>query len=463
MRIRHLTLRRRVAAAFGLGALLITGMLAAVTWNLASGYMLEQRESSATRQAEVNARLVAAELASRGDGLGDLLTGLTTGPQASVLVRRPQGWLTSGRQIDPADLPRPLLELAEQGVPARQRIDVDRVPVVAVALPVPVERGLYVELFPLVELDRAFRYLSSVLLVAVAASAVLGFSIGSWASRRALRPLSELTAAAARMAKGDLQARLPPQDDPELAPLASAFNATADALEARVLRDARFAGDVSHELRSPLTTMANAAAVLRRRRAEFSGTADRALELLLSEVDRFQRMVVDLLEISRDEHDGDARSVEPVDVGELVRAVVGHHAGTGTPRVEVDDPPPLVHGDRRRLDRVVENLLDNADKYGGGAVRVAVLRRDGRVRLEVDDAGPGIPGDLREQVFERFSRGTSAGRRGQGTGSGLGLALVARHARLHGGEAWVEDRPGGGARFVVELPGAGSWVRAHER
>lgn len=451
MRIPQLTLRRRVAAAFGLGALLITGVLAVATWNLASGYMLEQRESSASRQAEVNARLVSAELASRGDGLADLLTGLTTGPQASVLVRRPQGWLTSGRRVDPAVLPRPLLELAERGVPARQRILVDRVPVVAVALPLPADRGLYVELFPLIELDRTFRYLSSVLLAAVVASAVLGISVGSWASRRALRPLSELTAAAARMARGDLQARLPARDDPELAPLASAFNATADALEARVLRDARFAGDVSHELRSPLTTMANAGAVLRRRRGELSGTADRALELLLAEVDRFQQMVVDLLEISRDEQNGDARGDEPVDVGELVRTVTELHVGRRL-RVEVDGPPPVVLGDRRRLDRVVENLLDNADKYGGGPVRVAVLRRDGRVRLEVDDAGPGVPKEFREQVFERFSRGRSAGRRGQGTGSGLGLALVARHARHHGGEAWVEDRPGGGARFVVELP-----------
>jgi two-component system sensor histidine kinase MtrB len=451
VRIPQLTRRRRVAAAFGLGALLITGVLAAVTWNLASGYMLDQRESSAARQAEVNARLVSAELASQGAGLGDLLTGLTTDPDASVLVRRPQGWLTSGRQVDAAVLPRSLLELAEMGVPARQRIMVDRIPVVAVAVPVTAEGELYVELFPLTELDRTFRYLSSVLVVAVAASAVLGVTVGSWASRRALRPLSELTEAAARMAKGDLQARLPAQDDPELAPLASAFNSTADALEARVMRDARFAGDVSHELRSPLTTMANASAVLRRRRGEFSGTADRALELLLAEVDRFQKMVVDLLEISRDDQDSGVRGDEPVDVGELVRTVVGVRAGTRV-RLEVAEPAPIVHGDRRRLDRIVENLLDNADKYGGGAVRVAVLRRGGRMRLEVDDAGPGVPEGQREQVFERFSRAGSAGRRGQGTGSGLGLALVARHARHHGGEAWVEDRPGGGARFVVELP-----------
>jgi two-component system sensor histidine kinase MtrB len=448
--MRRLRLRWRVAAAFGLGSLLLTAVLAAVTWNLASGYMLQQRELSATRQAEVNVRLVDAELRSGGQGLGDLLTGLTTDSESTVLIERPQGWVTSGRQIDPALLPQPLLDPARTGVPALQRLRVERIPVVAVALPIASADGVYVELFPLSELDRALRFLSIVLVTGVAASGVLGLSLGAWAGRQALRPLSKLTEAASRVAAGQLHARLPEQDDPDLAPLASAFNDTADALEARVHRDARFAGDVSHELRSPLTTMANAAAVLRRRRGELSETADRALELLLSEVDRFQRMVVDLLEISRDDQQsGDDGEV--VDVAELVRNVVEPRAGVH-PVIEVDQPSPVIQGDRRRLDRVVANLLDNADKYGGGPVRLAVLRRSGRARIEVDDAGPGVPEDLREQVFERFTRGALAGRRGHGAGSGLGLALVAQHVRRKGGAVWVEERPGGGARFVVELP-----------
>ena len=124
------------------------------------------------------------------------------------------------------------------------------------------------------------------------------------------------------------------------------------------------------------------------------------------------------------------------------------------PAIEVDHPGLMVRGDRRRLDRIVANLLDNADKYGGGAVRLAVCSRDGHARIEVDDTGPGVPEELRERVFERFSRGARAGRRGQGAGSGLGLALVAQHVRRMGGRVWVEDRPGGGARFVVEIPQA---------
>jgi two-component system sensor histidine kinase MtrB len=451
VQIPRFTLRWRVATAFGLASLLLTGVLATATWNLASDYMLRQREMSAVRQAEVNVRLVDNSLRTDAEGLDELLAGLTSDSESTVLLSRPQGWITSGRQVDPSALPEPLLALAGGGVPETQRLTVDRIPVIAVALPAATGPDVYVELFPLVELDRTLRFLGIVLASGVAASGLLGFALGAWASKRALRPLTELTAAASRMARGDLQTRLPDYADRDLAVLASAFNDTAEALEARVLRDARFAGDVSHELRSPLTTMANAAAVLRRRRSELTGTAGRALDLLLSEVDRFERMVVDLLEISRDDQESGGLSSEIVDLGALVRNVLDVRP-KAPPTIEIEEPPLLVQGDRRRLDRTVANLLDNADMYAGGPVRVAVTRRDGCARLEVDDAGPGVARELRERVFERFARGVQAAQRGQDGGSGLGLSLVAQHVAYHRGSVWIEDRPGGGARFIVELP-----------
>jgi signal transduction histidine kinase len=311
---------------------------------------------------------------------------------------------------------------------------------------------VYLELFPLLQLDRTFRYLSSLLVAGTLVSALLGFGLGSWASRRALRPLTELTMAASRIAGGDLRARLPDRPEPDLQPLATTFNTTADALEQRVLRDARFAGDVSHELRSPLTTMVNAAEVLQRR-ADLHGPAAKALDLLTSEVDRFARMVVDLLEISRADQITDDQALEPVDVGDLVRNIIATRSDHEI-AVDVDHDTPLVMVDRRRLDRVVTNLLDNAQRHAGGAVRVAVRHHDSVVRLEVDDAGPGIPHDLRDRIFDRFARGTRSGQRGTDPGSGLGLALVAQHVQRHGGAVWVDDRPGGGARFVVEIPEA---------
>jgi signal transduction histidine kinase len=448
----RLSLRWRVAAAFGLGSLLLTTVMAVATWQLASDYMLQQREQGALRQAEVNVRLVDGALQSGSQGLNELLTGLSTGPYSSVFLARPGSWLSSGRPVDPATLPSPLLALAHDRVPARQRLVVDGVPVLAVAIPATAPDTLYIELVPLVELAETRRFLAVILVAGTAASGLLGVGLGLWMSGRALQPLSELQAAAARVAGGDHAARLPEQDDPDLAPLASTFNATAAALERRVQQDVRFASNVSHELRSPLTTMANAVQLLERRRSEMSDTADQAVGLLSLEVHRFRHTVVDLLEISRDDQQVEQWELETVDLVDLVRNVVAHRPGT-PPHLETDGRQHVVVADRRRLDRVVANLLDNADDHAGGPVRVAVLTRDGCARVEVDDAGPGVSEAMREQVFERFTRATS-GRRADGTGSGLGLALVAQHVRRHGGRAWVEDRPGGGARFVVELPAA---------
>ena len=448
----RMSLRWRVAVAFGLCSVMVTGVLAVVTWQLASDYMLRQREMSTTRQAEVNVRLVDAAVRAGSGGLDELLTGLSTNPTSTVLLVRDGMWLTSGRRIDPAALPEPLLTLAQDSVPVRQRLVVDGLPVMAVALPVPAD-GTFIELFPLVELTGTLRFLSLVLVGGTALGGLFGIGLGLWASRRALRPLTALTTAASRVARGDLDARLPEQADPDLAPLAATFNSTAAALQQRVQRDARFASDVSHELRSPLTTMVNATELLSRRRAELPATAVRAVDLLGAEVHRFQRMVVDLLEISREDQTNDSRVLETLDLAELVRNVLGARPD-GAPDLETDGSPALLRGDRRRLERVVGNLLDNAGRYGGGAVRVAVCRWGGRLRLEVDDRGPGVPEELRARVFERFARGTRAGQRGADSGAGLGLALVAQHIARHDGAVWVEDRPGGGARFVVDLPAA---------
>jgi signal transduction histidine kinase len=124
----------------------------------------------------------------------------------------------------------------------------------------------------------------------------------------------------------------------------------------------------------------------------------------------------------------------------------------------------FVQADKRRLVRVIANLLDNAAKYAGGATRVELRKVDGNVQIAVEDDGPGIPEDDRLRIFDRFSRGLAAGRRSTSDGVGLGLSLVAEHVRLHGGGVWVEDcadeKPG--ARFVVTLPAASPPDVEHE-
>ncbi|TDV57345.1 sensor histidine kinase [Actinophytocola oryzae] len=171
--------------------------------------------------------------------------------------------------------------------------------------------------------------------------------------------------------------------------------------------------------------------------------------MLPGDLRRVRRMVDDLLEISR--YDQDRSTFELVDLTELVLAVTRHHGAVAPDAVDVAARPWIV-GNRRRLERVVVNLLDNATRHGNGLVRPGITRAGGRARVEVDDAGPGVPAADREHVFERFSRGSPADR--EATDSGLGLALVAQHVHDHDGRTWAEDRPGGGARFVVELPEA---------
>jgi signal transduction histidine kinase len=196
--------------------------------------------------------------------------------------------------------------------------------------------------------------------------------------------------------------------------------------------------------------MLNAMAILSRRRAELPPGAGQAVELLDTDLRRFRRMVDDLLEISRDDQDTDPSAHELIDLAELGRACTLPQGATADV-LDVTDRP-WVCGDRRRLERIVANLLDNAQHHGKGLVRLGIGDRAGMARIEVDDAGPGVPPEKRDHVFERFARGSPADRDAADHGVGLGLALVDQHVRRHGGRAWVEDRPGGGARFVVELP-----------
>jgi signal transduction histidine kinase len=220
-----------------------------------------------------------------------------------------------------------------------------------------------------------------------------------------------------------------------------------DEVQRRAETDRRFAADVSHELRSPLQTLSAATSVLVRRRDALDERTRSAVTLLDDEVVRFEQLVTDLLELAKSDRPAERR---PVDVVALVRGVV-EQRGLPAEVVEVGESA-TADLDPRRIEQVLTNLLDNAERHGGGAVRIGLDAGAQTVRLEVDDEGPGVPPDERELVFDRFARGRAASARGGTDGTGLGLALVAQHVTAHQGTVEVLDRPGGGARFVVTLP-----------
>ena len=453
---RRFGLRARITTLFVVGALLLSATLAGITYAVTRNELVSQREESALRQAYANARVVREALRVTNPDVVKILTSLQTQSGSLSLLRFENKWKASNPiQAGRDDLPTELRRRVVRGTPSRQIIDFRDDPTFAVGIPVPAIQATYFELFPLGELDNTLRILGLSLLGAAAVTVLAAAAVGRWASRRVLRPLSDVAGASVAIASGRLETRIDAGGDPDLMLLVESFNDMATALEERIERDARFASDVSHELRSPLTTLSTSLEVLRGRRDEMAERSQVALDLLAADVERFQQMVEDLLEISRFDAGVARLDVDDVRLGELVLHAVTAGPGEDFPiELDADASDQLVRADKRRLERVIANLVDNARTHGGGVARVAVERSDGSMRVIVEDSGPGVAPEDREQIFERFARASAAGRRADSSGSGLGLALVAEHVHLHGGRVWVEDRngPGSGARFVVELP-----------
>jgi two-component system sensor histidine kinase MtrB len=298
--------------------------------------------------------------------------------------------------------------------------------------------------------------------LALAAAVLLAVSAGTGRlfARRVLRPVTRLAAAAERVTAGDLDVRLVPDGDDELARLADRFNTMTVTLRRRVDdlrrvegRARRFAADVSHELRTPLAAMTAVTEVLRDETDGMTPKAAQASRIVVTEIEHLNRLVLDLIEISRFDAGTAVLDVEPVDVEAGVRACLARRGWAG---VVVDVPGGLVAPlDRRRFDVVLANLVGNAVRYGQPPVEVtARLLRDGReggrLVVEVADRGPGIAPEALPHVFERFTKADPA--RSRSDGSGLGLAIALENARLHGGTLTAADRPGGGALFTLTVP-----------
>ncbi len=433
------------------GALLVSVVLVTTTWLLARSYLLEQREGSSTRQAFADANVLGSRLATAGTAVGDVVAELAPSGGADVVVRSGDAWYSSSLDVGARDVPVDLRAVVAAGSAGTIRVDTPEGPALVVGVPVSSAGVEFYELAPLTELQQVLRTLAVVLGAGALAATAAGAAFGGWAGRRALQPLEQVAGAATRIAGGELTTRLPPTADPDLVAIVAGFNSMVDALAARIERDARFVGDVSHELRSPLTGVVTSVEVLATRRGELSPRADQALALVERELARFRQMLDDLLALARLDGAPPSDPDVPVSVTALVREVLA--AGGWDRGLLHADPEDVttVPGDKNALERAVRNLLDNAARHAGGPSAVHVQRRDGVVVVSVDDDGPGVPVEDRERVFERFARGPRAARRSL-PGAGLGLAIVAETAARHGGAAWCTAAPSGGARLSLSLP-----------
>ena len=449
---RTLRLQSRVTLFFSLTALATTVALAVVTYAIARRFLVDQRASVARTQAFSNAKVVNDQLTTKPAVVGDVVARLRTEGDGFALLTLPEGEFLSDNRFPASAVPAGLVRLVGEHTSGQQFYALDGRPYLAVGVYLAGFDATYIEAFPLADTERTLRAIATAMAVGALATTILAAGFGRAVSRRVLQPLSQLSTAAGQIASGGLDSRMPDQPDPDLSPLVTSFNDMADAVQARIEREERFASDVSHELRSPITALAAAVDVLDGRRAELSDRGQQALEVVVTQVHRFDQMVLDLLELSRLDAGANEVHREPVDVGALI-ARITHRYGFGDVARTID--PRLtapVAVDKLRVERILANLLDNALHHAGGPVEVRATPAGATgVQLTVCDAGPGVAPADRLRIYERFARGSTARHR---SGTGLGLALVAEHAAAHGGRAWVDDRDGGGACFHVVLEDA---------
>jgi two-component system sensor histidine kinase MtrB len=327
--------------------------------------------------------------------------------------------------------------------------------------------GTVYELYLIYDLNTAQKTLDEIQNVLLAGGAVLVLMIGAiawYVTRNVVSPVSHAALVSEKLAAGQLQERMVVKGEDEVARLGASFNHMAASLQEQITQLAtlsqmqqRFVSDVSHELRTPLTTVRMAAEVLYDAREEFDPINKRSAELLYNQVERFQSLLADLLEISRFDAGAATLDAEPTDILQLICHVMDGVAPVAAEygsEVALNAPAGsiIVDMDDRRIDRILRNLVLNALEHGEGrSVNISVAANDTAVAVAVRDHGIGLGPAETARVFDRFWRADPARARTTG-GSGLGLSIAAEDTKLHDGwlQAWGQQ--GSGANFRLTLP-----------
>ena len=317
----------RITAVFGLGALVLSIFMGGLSYFTTRHFLLAGRESAAQHQAFANAVLVRSNLLGGDTAYVTLLASIDAGDAGtdahSVLYHGGKSYVSS-LGVNASSIPVRLRREVLAGTAATQTYRTAQgTAEIVVGVPVPSVQATYFEVFNLSDLDHTLRILGLTLFVAGIFTTLLGVGLGRFASERSLRPLADVSRAAGAIASGELDTRLDPDAaDPDLLGLTNSFNAMVDQLQERIEREARFNSDVSHELRSPLTTLAATLEVLEAERDQLAPRSQRALLLLGADLRRFQRLVSDLLEMSRVDAGSLDVFLEEVNVSELVQRSV---------------------------------------------------------------------------------------------------------------------------------------------
>jgi two-component system OmpR family sensor kinase/two-component system sensor histidine kinase QseC len=421
-------------ATFALGALVVAAVAYRNVLHETEAlfdYQLRQMALSLRDQGEIS----AAQAGALGDEDFDFVVQIWTADGRSIYASRAHSNLPSRAVLGFADVDVAGQLWRTYSVASRERV-------IQVAQPLRIRR--------FVATQAALRSVVPLLVMAPLLAVLMG-----WLVTRALRPLRRL-AQDVRSRDAEALTALPLAGLPdEVAPLVQALNALLQRLDAAFGTQRAFVADAAHELRSPLTALKLQIGLLQRSGDETARRA--ALEALAAGVDRAARLVEQLLALARSEPGAPAAAFERLSFSELVRQAIADTVPYALSRgstLELDaEDALLLEGDRAALATLVRNLADNAVRYAppGSAVQVRVQREGALARLDVDDAGPGIPPADRERVFDRFFRRGGAAAEAA-AGSGLGLAIVKSVAERHGATVALSDSPLGGLRVTVRLP-----------
>ncbi|MFL6091283.1 MAG: MtrAB system histidine kinase MtrB [Aeromicrobium sp.] len=313
-------------------------------------------------------------------------------------------------------------------------------------------------LFSMEDQERTLALVRQALLFGGVSAVLMIGGIAFLVSRQVLNPVRLARRIAEQYSRGELEVRMAVHGEDDIARLSTSFNAMAASLQSQITRleqlsvlQQRFVSDVSHELRTPLTTVQMAGSLLFEARDQFDPLTARSAELLKTELDRFEDLLVNLLDLSRFDAGAAQLEAEPVDLAEVALEFASSRLVEGLEvSVVSGEEPAVVQADRRRVERIMRNLLTNARKYSHSRrLELEIDQLDDRVSLIVRDFGVGLPANDAAHVFDRFWRADPARTEG---GTGLGLAIAREDALLHGGSLLVFSRVGDGTEFVLTLP-----------
>lgn len=494
------TITSRLRNSLSLRVLISTIVLSSgVIW--LSGSLLESRVSAGVKQVNLDAainearstivsaryRLILAKSGSSAEiesVISEIVSSATTvGARASgrelVLLRGrlvnpvEKDFTTTSNLVDPASLPKEFRQEVRRTSELSwayitiQYAGALKVPAIAVGDIVSVPRSGAYEMYLLFPLNNQNKTLTLISRSIIIVDIALVFLIGliTWlVTRQVIRPVREAARVAERFTSGDLNQRMQVDRQDEIATLGNSFNEMAASIQQQIMRlenlsrvQQRFVSDVSHELRTPLTTLRMASEVIYSSRDNFDPQVARSAELLVGNIERFERLLEDLLEVSR--FDAEVAVLEPVDFNLIALISRGIEdlelvaKENGTQIVfKPNSQELLINADARRVERILRNLLNNAiDHADSKPIDVYLEYNENDVAVAVRDYGVGIDENSLLRVFDRFWRADPSRSRIRG-GTGLGLSIALEDARLHNGELEVWGRPGHGAHFVLTLP-----------